>query len=40
MSAVYEVKIVSHWVNFEPQYLEEIIKKSIKKEQDKNEVIH
>jgi hypothetical protein len=38
MAGVYEIKLVSHWVNFNPQDLEEIIEKAIKKEQEKNEV--
>ena len=38
MGGVYEIKLESHCVNFDPQYLEEIIEKAIKKEQEKNEV--
>ena len=38
MASVFEIKVVSHWVNFNPQDLEEIIEKAIKKEQEKNEV--
>jgi hypothetical protein len=32
MAAVYKVEIVSHWINYTPKDLEEIIKKALNKE--------
>ena len=33
MAGVYEIKLVSHWVNFNPKDLERIIEKAIEKEE-------
>lgn len=38
MAGIYEIKVVSYWVNFNPNHLEYIIGKAIKKEQEKNEI--
>ena len=37
MATVYKVEIVSHWINWHPKDLEEIIKKAIEDKED-NEV--
>jgi hypothetical protein len=32
MATVYKVEIVSHWINYTPKDLEEVIKKALNKE--------